>query len=202
MKPVVVHVRATNFLGGPERQVLGHARVSAGAWYEPVLAAFSERRGRVDFLDAAAAQGTRTLLLRSGGPFDPAPLRQLAHFVAHEPVAALVAHGYKAAAVCDLVSRATGRPWLGAVRGFTGENRRVRGFEAVEMRLLHHARLVIAVSQGTAEMLAARGIPPERIRVVANSVEVDEWLPAGDAAGRAPRGEAWVFSGRLSPEKN
>ena len=204
MKPVVVHVRATNFLGGPERQILGHARVSGDAWYETVVASFSEGRERVEFLEAARAQGTRTVVLRSGGPFDPRPLRELAQFAQREPVAAFVAHGYKSAAVCDLVSRAVGRPWLGAVRGFTGENRRVRSFEAVEMRLLRDARLVIAVSQGTAEMLAGRGIPPERIRVVPNSVEVDEWrgAPADRGASGAAEERYWVFSGRLSPEKN
>jgi hypothetical protein len=116
--------------------------------------------------------------------------------VNHEPVALLVAHGYKAAAVCELVSGLTGRPWVGAARGFTGENRRVRSYEALELGLLRRARRVVAVSQGTAAMLAERGIPAGRIRTIPNSVDVGAWLPR-----RGP-GDYWLYSGRLSPEKN
>lgn len=196
MKPVVVHLRASNFLGGPERQLLGHALAARGAWYETVLTSFSEGRAGVDFLEAAAQAGLRTLLLKSSGPFDPAPLRQLLRVVQREPVALLVAHGYKAAAVCELVANISGRPWVGAARGFTGENRRVRGYESLELSLLKRAERVVAVSQGTAAMLRERGVASDRIRTIPNSVDVGAWKKRG--AG----GEYWLFSGRLSPEKN
>lgn len=196
MRPVVVHVRASNFLGGPERQLLGHARVARGSWCEIVLASFSEGRPGVDFLDAAERDGTRTALLKSNGPFDPSPLRQLLRMTRREPVGLFVAHGYKAAAVCELVARISGRPWVGAVRGFTGENRRVRGYESIELSLLKRAELVVAVSQGTATMLGERGVALSRIRTVPNSVDVEAWKP------KQAGGDYWLFSGRLSPEKN
>jgi len=67
---------------------------------------------------------------------------------------------------------------VGAVR-----NRMViRMLEAVEMFLYRRADLIVAVAQGTVDILTSRGVPREKITLMPNGVDLDDFSASVDTA--------------------
>ncbi len=205
----VLHLRASNFVGGPERQILRYADHERGGRLRVAVATFvdrSEGEGKA-LLAAAAAQGTEALPLDGGGWRDLAGLRQLTALLRQRRVRLLCAHAYRADLLGSWAARRAGVPIAWFLRGWTGEDRRVRAFEALDRHFLPRADRVVCLSQGQRERVLALGIPAARVRVVPNVVEPQ---PTGREEARRQmqqrfglRPEAvWVGAGgRLSPEK-
>lgn len=115
-------------------------------------------------------------------------------------------HGYRTDVVIGTAARRAGYPVISTLHGFTRQGVRGRAYEWVQLRMLRRFEAVVAVSEVLATELAARGIPPDRIRVIRNGV-------TDSGASLLPREEArrrlglpadvpvvgWV--GRLSEEK-
>jgi glycosyltransferase involved in cell wall biosynthesis len=121
----------------------------------------------------------------------------------------VVGYDYKANL---LLKRATKRrpvPRVAVVHGYTGEDLKIRVFEALDRRGLKHADLVVAVSEATADVARRAGVPAERIARVENGVDVEAVRAAALAGRRGARGELCASDddivllclGRLSPEK-
>lgn len=204
----VLHLIGSNFVGGPEKQILEHfRRFSGSASPRLVLASFREGRRPSEILEAAGRLGVATRELRSAFPLDPRALVDLLRILQEDDVGLLCAHGYKANVVGRLASRVRRIPLVVFSRGWTGENARVRFYESVDRFFLRWADHVIAVSRAQGEALLALGIPEERISTVPNCVEIP---PAGPAApgrlrrelGLGPNSALVVSAGRLSPEKS
>ena len=72
---------------------------------------------------------------------------------------------------------------------------------------LHHADHVVAISEFVGDSLVANGIPPERVHLVLNAIDVDRWEPGrGRDATRAelglpPDAQVLLTVCRLFPEK-
>jgi glycosyltransferase involved in cell wall biosynthesis len=81
-------------------------------------------------------------------------------------------------------------PWRRAVKG------------AVVPRLVSGARGFLAVGSLARDSLVARGAPPERIGIFANTIDVDRWLERARTLQPAPHDDVAVLSvGRDIPEK-
>jgi glycosyltransferase involved in cell wall biosynthesis len=79
--------------------------------------------------------------------------------------------------------------------------------ERIAPALAHRSACVIAISGCVAERLQADGVPPDKIRVIHNGLDPDEWSPKSRSRLRqslALRDEAFVFgcAGQLVPWKN
>jgi glycosyltransferase involved in cell wall biosynthesis len=82
-----------------------------------------------------------------------------------------------------LLGAATGRPWILEIRdlwpdsivavGLMNENVFIRSLRWLERRLYANATLIVAVSEGIRDRIAERGIPRDRLAVVANGVDRD-----------------------------
>ena len=58
----ILHLRASNFYGGPERQLHMHAYAARQAGMTVVIGSFSERSESPEFLEVIAAHGLPTKL--------------------------------------------------------------------------------------------------------------------------------------------
>jgi glycosyltransferase involved in cell wall biosynthesis len=79
--------------------------------------------------------------------------------------------------------------------------------ERVAPALAQRAAWVIAISKCVAERLEQDGVPPEKIRVIHNGLDTDEWRPHGRSQLRGALGvsdDTFVFgcAGQLVPWKN
>jgi len=206
----VVHLIATDFLGGPERQILGHMAALDRTAFEPVAASFCERGRPNEFLEAARERGYLCWELEARGKVDRTVLARLRKILSERDVAVLCVHGYKAHVLGRLATRGLGIPVLPFVRGFTAENWRVCAYEWLDRQLLRRSPMVVVVSQALKETIVRCGVRPTRVAVVHNAVDLDRMAPPSGGPTRAEIKASMGLSqhvrlaisvGRLSSEK-
>ncbi|MEW5746930.1 MAG: glycosyltransferase [Nitrospirota bacterium] len=208
MKPLRVgHIIATNFFGGPEKQIVEHAQRSAGRDLSVVVISFIERSRRNELLERAADLGLDTHALHTNSPFNPKVIPELASFLKRNGIDLLCTHGYKSNVIGRAASWLAGRPEIAFSRGWTGEDRRIRLFEQLDRRFLRAADHVVAVSQSQRERVLSLNVPAGKVSVIHNCIDADRAAALPKQSIRAafglPREAVIVVSaGRLSPEKN
>ena len=202
---VVMHLRASNFVGGPEKQILEHLQRINRQCFRPILCSFDNNGQPNDLLKAAEAQNIQTLSLRSNPPFHLKLILQLRRFLCDNSVRLLVTHGYKSNIIGYLSSQTLDVSQVVYSHGWTGESAKVRLYEYVDRQIMKLIRNIVAVSEGHKRQIVAIGIPDGRITVVHNAVFVPEQLQREKIRERfsLPGDAVLVISvGRLSPEKN
>ncbi len=206
-RPLIAHLRATNFVGGPEKQILEHLGRMRGGPYRMALCTYDEAGGSSELHEAGRALGLACHRLPSRSGLDPRGVADLAALLRRLGAGLLVTHGYKPNILGRLASWKAGVPTVAVSRGWTGENRKIRFFEALDRLFLRLADRVVAVSDGQRDKIVASGVPARKVTVIHNAINLDE-MPGPDAA--APErgrlgipGTALVVgtAGRLSPEK-
>jgi glycosyltransferase involved in cell wall biosynthesis len=202
----VVHLTASTFLGGPERQLLGLAGSLPAVRTE--FLSFAEGGRCRPFLAAAREEGFEARALRNDTPHLRAALRELIARLRRAGADVLFCHGYKANLVGRLAARRLAIPAVAVSRGWTGESWKVRLYEALDRRHLRFMDCVVCVSAAQAAKVYRAGVRPRHIRVIHNAVD-PERFSRPDPRGRgelqalfpAPRALLVGAAGRLSPEK-
>ncbi|RMG43943.1 MAG: glycosyltransferase family 1 protein [Acidobacteria bacterium] len=202
----VAHLIASNFFGGPERQILGHAARLGRYGWEAVIGSFREGRPAVEIVERARERGRPAFLVDTASPFSPDNARQLARFLSEMRVEVLATHGYKADIYGHLAAAKVGIPRIAFLRGLTGENLKVRLYERAYRWSLRRADRVVAVSEAMRRLALRIGVRAERICVVRNADVREDGFGAPIDVRRAlgwegdPR-PVLIAAGRLSPEK-
>ncbi len=203
----VVHLTASPFYGGPERQMLGLARCLPAS-YRTTFLSFPERGLCRAFLEEARKHGFAAHALAHNTPNIPGAVRELTGRLRELRAEVLCCHGYKADLIGAPAARRLGLPVVGVSRGWTSVSWRVRLYEWLDRRCLRRMDAVVCVSDGQARRVRCAGVPAAKLHVIRNAVRADRF-PAPAAATRAhlqalfPRPPALLVgaAGRLSPEK-
>jgi glycosyltransferase involved in cell wall biosynthesis len=205
--PRILHLRASNFFGGPEKQILHHAIDIGARGFEPWIGSFLDQPQTPEILRVARDHGLPTYESRPAGRFDPRAIFELSAFLKREQIQLLCTHGFKANTVGALAKTLAGVPQIAFCRGWTAETPRVRAYEFLERRLLPLADRVACVSAAQAKVLSWSARDRHRITIVHNAVLE---APARSSPDRATAKERLGFSrhvqligavGRLSAEK-
>ncbi|MFB3908292.1 MAG: glycosyltransferase [Candidatus Eisenbacteria bacterium] len=202
----MIHLIASNFVGGPEKQILEHAvrMMPYGVACEIVV--FQEPESAGELLVAATKRGVPVRELRSAGAIDPRVVTRLVRLIREEEAQILFAHGYKANVVGRIATGLVGTPHVAVSRGWTYEDRRVRGYERLDRLILRWANHVVAVSPSQGAAVVACGVKRERVSVVNNAIDAAQ-TPARSrddvrSSIGVPEGLPLILGvGRLSPEK-
>jgi glycosyltransferase involved in cell wall biosynthesis len=202
----VLHLRASNFYGGPERQLHCHALAARGSGFEIEVASFAESGAAPAFLRQIADSGIATHVIAVRSAYDrsaPAALRALVRAGRFD---ILATHDYRSHLVGWLAVRRSSCHWLAFSRGFTSENLKVRLFQLGERFLMRFAERVVAVSAAQKQRLVASGVRADRTDVVHNAIDVQAIArtPAEDLRARygfPPASPVVVAAGRFSAEK-
>ncbi|GAG41076.1 unnamed protein product, partial [marine sediment metagenome] len=117
----IVHLTASRFFGGPERQMLELAG-SLPTDIQSFFVSFSERHLCQAFMDQARQSGFGGVALKYDTPRLVAALRELIGVLRDVNAAILCCHGYKANLLGLLAARWVGIPAVSVSRGWTGEN--------------------------------------------------------------------------------
>jgi len=201
---VVCHLIASNFSGGPEKQIVDHCcRLDPERW-RGVVASFKENRSRVEVVDRARGRGLPGFLIDTRSQFSPAAVWHLRKLLRHNKVSLLITHGYKANLVGYLATARSPIPQVPYVRGYTGESWRIRRYEEIDRQLLRRFKRILCVSEGTRQRLVSHGIRAESISVVHNAVDCPDGISAADLRedfAIPEEATILVAAGRLSPEK-
>jgi succinoglycan biosynthesis protein ExoA len=207
-RPRVLHLRASNFVGGPERQLLRYAELDGEGPWEVVFGVYIGAEEGREFRDAILSRGLQVIPLTVGSLLFS--VRELVNVVRNQKFALICTHGYKADIVGLLAGHIAKVPVACFLRGWTRENRRVRLYEALDRSGLRFADRIVCLSGSQAERVARDSSLSAKIRVVTNAINASQIDPAINAAAREelcrrfrlPRNSFLVATGgRLSPEK-
>ena len=203
----VMHLRASNFVGGPERQILEHLRQSESDTMHFSLCCFQENGCATELETMAGSYGLDCTCVTAARPFDLGTIRQLARIIRERKVDLLVTHGYKPNLLGRIASWIERIPTVAVSRGWTYESRRVRFYEFLDRIFLRLADAVVAVSEGQRQKILASGVRPDKVRVIHNAIDLASYPGPAEKSVRAELGipqDAILVAtaGRLSPEKN
>lgn len=202
-----LHLTASTFFGGPERQMLGLAR-HLPPEVRSHFASFSEH-GRCDaFLNEVRNAGFGTTKLKHDSPHLRAAIRELVTLIHKRNATILFTHTYKPNLLGRLAARRAGIPHVVVSRGWTGENWKVRAYEKLDRLNLRFADRIVAVSNGQANKIRKAGVPENRIVVIRNAARLGAFEKRTDGRndllnnfGNSQPSRIILAAGRLSPEK-
>ncbi len=203
----ILHLRASNFIGGPEKQILEHFRRVDRTRYHLVLGCFSESGRECDLLRAGRDSGFDCFDLLSRSSYDPGVLGKLKTCIREKKIHVLCTHGYKPDVVGRIATWTCGIPAVAISRGWTGESPRVRAYEWLDKRFMALTDKIVAVSEGQRKKILEIGIPPEKVKVIYNGIESNipkrrSRMQLRKELGFPADSTVILSGGRLSPEKN
>ncbi|MFO0930452.1 MAG: glycosyltransferase [Gemmataceae bacterium] len=203
----IVHLTASTFHGGPERQMLGLAR-HLREYARTIFLSFPEHGRCRAFLAAVRQQGFEAVALTKDTPHFRASVREITERLKAAEADVLLCHGYKANLLGRMAARRCGIPAVAVSRGWTGESFRVRLYERLDRFHLRFMDRVVAVSEAQADKVCKTGVRPDRVRVICNAIDPDRFLDPDpryraklERYFRHPPSRIVVAAGRLSPEK-
>jgi glycosyltransferase involved in cell wall biosynthesis len=204
---VVVHLLASPFFGGPERQVLGLAR-GLPPQYRTIFLSFTERGLSAPFLEKARQHGFEAVCLRHNVPFLRRAANEIAGHLRRVGAGVLCCSGYKPDVIGWLAARRAGVPVISISHGWTAVTPKVWLNEMLDRLVLHGMDRVVCVSEGQAVKVRRAGVAPGRVVVIRNAVG-REFFQGPDPnvhqemLGMFPKPPRWLVgaAGRLSPEK-
>jgi glycosyltransferase involved in cell wall biosynthesis len=205
----LVHLTASTFFGGPERQMLGLA-LALPEHVRTTFATFPEGGRGGAFLDEVRKHGFATAPLRRDFPNVFATAAEVTEVLRATACDVLICHGYKAHILGRLAARRAGVPAVAVSRGWTGETRKVKAYEWLDRRHLRFMDHVVCVSEGQAEKVRRWcGASARKVSVIRNSARLSAFERADPAARTrlcgffraAAVSQVVVGAGRFSPEK-
>ena len=188
--------------GGIEKTLLAGARFHEGAGYRSVLAfvhpasdpGFEKLRSRgaalrVELYDRAEAF-----------PFSPLTVAWFARLCREHGVDIWHAHDYKTDLIGLLLQPLLGFSLVSTLHGWSEHTRRTRLYFALDRRVIRRYEQVIAVSSALHAEARRLGVPSERLTLIENGVDTEEYRCSGGPRSRA--GALHIgAAGRLTPEK-
>lgn len=203
----IVHLMASPFVGGPERQVLGLARHLL-AEMTTIFLSFPEHGKAAAFLHQARTEGFEAHPLRHNFPRVRQATSEIAGWLRRLRADLVCTSGYKPDLLGWRAARQVGIPVVSISHGWTAATWKVRCYEALDRLVLRWMDAVVAVSQAQALKVKAAGVANGQLVVIQNAVGDEAFRPPDTAFGQEMRG--WFktppsrligAAGRLSPEK-
>jgi glycosyltransferase involved in cell wall biosynthesis len=196
-------------VSGPGRQLAALAVQLMKAGVElRVITFHRDGRARSPYLDYLDAAGVRYTVIPDGGPLDARLVPRLRRVLADWKPAIVQTHGYKPTALAFALRACGARwPWVAFSHGATSENKKVKFYHWIELRLLGAADRIVVMSRQQRDALRGLG---GKTRVLHNAAIPLPADPALDGAAhetsRTRHGDEFGSPlvgvvGRLSPEK-
>jgi len=205
-----MHLNASNFYGGPEKQIVEHLKRLDKDKFIGIVTSFQEGRRENEILKCAKEVDLKNFAIPMSSPIDLYALFLLKSLLKKEKVDLLCTHGYKSTVMGWCATRRNNIPILAFSRGYTAENIKIAFYEWLERRVLGRLEGLICVSGGHKQRLDAFGVRNTRTWVVHNAVSVNGSPKKTDfdlrntvleRLGLSNKKSLIVSAGRLSPEK-
>lgn len=202
----IFHLRASNFYGGPERQLHLHALRARESEFNVVIGSFTESGRRPEFLEVIADDGVATHVFEVRNAYDPKAVGLLRGYLIKNKIRILCTHDYRTHLIGFLASIGMGTKWIAFSRGWTAESLKVKIYHLVDKIMVRLADHVVAVSGSQRNKLLRLMVPGARISVVHNAIEPDRFASSSKKDLRVRFGfpgdsDVCICAGRFSREK-
>ncbi len=167
----VLHLRASNFYGGPERQLHFHARLARQAGVNLTVSSFTEQGQEPDFLKVIAKDNIPTHAFEVKSGYDTKAIRKVGEYLKQQDIDILCTHDYRTHMVGMLARGKEDLRWIAFSRGFTKENLKIRFFHTLDKIFIRQADHIVAVSASQKKKLVRLFVPSKKITVVHNAID-------------------------------
>lgn len=202
----ILHLIASDSIGGPEKQLLHHARDTRDADYEVILGSFQDEPQPPELLSVASRYGVETVSVPGG--VRPGLVDDLTKYLRTADIDLLCTHGYKANVVGHFAAKHANVAWVPFVRDFTSETWQVTLYERLERSLLVRSPWVVCISPAQARELGRLRRGRRAPLVIQNAVLApretglsQEPAPSREELGFSARTFVFGAAGRFSREK-
>jgi glycosyltransferase involved in cell wall biosynthesis len=203
----IVHLMASPFVGGPERQVLGMARALPGHCRSSFLS-FAERGLAIPFVERARQQGHEAVLLETNAPHYRQAIHEVAGHLRRQGADLLCCSVYKPDIIGWRAARRVGIPVVAISHGWTAVTWKVRCNELLDRLVLRWMDAVVCVSAAQARRVRRALVPARLVHVIPNAIDPAPFADPDplyreklQAFFGRPRRHLVIAAGRLSPEK-
>ncbi len=202
----ILHLRASNFYGGPERQLHFHARHAKDSDFSVIIGSFTEGGQSPQFLKVIAEDKIETCLFRVKNAYDPKAIGAIRNYLIKKDTCVLCTHDYRTHVIGWLATRRTKTKWVAFSRGWTRENIKMRLYHTIDKVIIRLADHIVAVSEAQKRRLTRLLIPEGKISVVRNAIEPEhlegfEKVDLRTKYGFTSDTLVYVCAGRFSREK-
>jgi len=200
----VAHLVGSTGLYGAERWILALLRYLPRDRVQSTLINLVDQPGQTsDVVRLATSRGLPAIDFYTGGRFNPASISRLAGFVAENSYHILHSHGYKADFLALFTARRTGVKVISTPHGWSKEpDRRLALYEALDRFLLRFADHVCPLSPELRDGLRSAGVPPPKLRMLLNAVDIAEVDSVVPSAASRPGESTLGYVGQLIKRKN
>jgi glycosyltransferase involved in cell wall biosynthesis len=137
-----------------------------------LLLFYNVHQPNVEFYERARRSGLSVRMVHCKGRADWRAVRQIEEYIQEESIDLLHTHGYKADIYGYLASWRTGKPIVATCHNWVGGTTALGIYNHLDRIVLKHFDAVAAVSDSVADQLRAYGVPAEKIRAIANGIDV------------------------------
>lgn len=202
----ILHLRSSDFVGGPEKQILEHLKRLDRERFNALLCSFGAEGQPDELFEAGKANGTCSFQLSGDTAYDLRQICRLRELMQMYAVKIIVTHDYKANLIGCLAAQWNKAFVIAYSHGWTGENVRVRFYEFLDRRIVLKMNThIVAVSEGHKRQIIDAGISGDKITVVHNAVNVpthEKHNILKNHYALPDNARIVIAVGRLSPEKN
>jgi len=178
IKHKILHLRASNFYGGPERQLHFHALLAKDTKFALTISSFTENNKEPEFLNILAQDGISTHVFKVKNAYDISAIKKVRRYIIENAIDILCTHEYRTHLIGFLATRGTIAKWLAFSLGWTRETFLVRLYNCIDRVILRFADHIIAVSQSQEKLLLRQFISPKKISVIYVAVNSEELAKA------------------------
>jgi len=200
----VLHVRTVNGAGGgPDKTVMKSCQfLSRLGCVAEAFYLLDRRNDRGMVQRAAAEMGVQLHCVHERGPVWPGSVRTLHRVLKEGRFDVVHSHDYKSNALLRLLRTICGGQYrlVTTVHGYNRTTLREALYYRLDRMLLKGFDAVVAPSCSLGQQLVRTGLPPQKLYVIHNGVEVDS--RAGFEARQRRRRTSLLYLGRLSKEKD
>ncbi|MCB2231502.1 glycosyltransferase family 4 protein [bacterium] len=202
----ILHLRASNFYGGPERQLHQHARQALNSDYALTISSFLEEGRSPEFLEQIRADGIDTHIFEIGSAYDPSTVKMVRGYLRENEIDILCTHDYRTHVVGLAATRGLRTAWVAFSRGWTWENFKVKAYHTLDKIVIRFADHIVAVSGAQKQKLVKIMVPGSKISVAYNSIQPElfddvEKVDLHKRFDFPDNAVIAVSGGRFSPEK-
>lgn len=165
--------------GGPEKTILLSAQKHDPERFNVLLVYLKgERDADFEISQRAKSMGLELIEIPEKGKFDFRSLKRILQLIEEHQIDILHGHDYKSDFFGCLISMINRRlKLIATTHGWIDIGIKQRFYNWLDLQALRHYHQVIAVSQETRNRLVRMGVVEERIIVVHNGIDIEEWRP-------------------------
>lgn len=166
----ILHLRSSNFYGGPERQLHYHCLKAANSELNITCSSFSERNETPEFLNVIAQDNINTITFDVTSAYDMNAIGLIREYITRNKIDIICTHDYRAHFFGNVARKKKDTFWIAFSRGWTKDNFKIRMYCWFDKFIIRFADHIIAVSHAQKKRLENILVTSNKITVAHNAI--------------------------------